>query len=112
MNNLFDDENPLFQKTFYSVRWPLYQQLLSGQWHRTGHYTPDALKYNPNCDSAVFFGTDCEGYPIGKPDNLDGNVIVFGGSGAGKTTGIAIPTLHTWKGSIFAIDTKGCATRS
>lgn len=35
-----------------------------------------------------------------------GNVIVCAPPGAGKSTGIAIPTLLTWQGSVLALDTK------
>ncbi len=37
----------------------------------------------------------------------DGHIAVFGGTGSGKTTGIAIPTLYTWKGTVFSFDFKG-----
>ena len=32
---------------------------------------------------------------------------IFGGTRSGKTTGVGIPTLHVWKGTIFAIDIAG-----
>ena len=44
---------------------------------------------------------------VGKPETLDGHVLVVGGVGSGKSSCIAIPTLRTFKGSIFAIDIKG-----
>lgn len=42
-----------------------------------------------------------------KPENVDGHILVVGGSGSGKSAAIAIPTLLTWKEPIFAIDIKG-----
>ncbi|MCL2547038.1 MAG: type IV secretory system conjugative DNA transfer family protein [Oscillospiraceae bacterium] len=44
---------------------------------------------------------------VGKPETLDGHVLVVGGVGSGKSSCIAIPTLRIFKGSIFAIDIKG-----
>jgi type IV secretion system protein VirD4 len=44
---------------------------------------------------------------IAKPTDYDGHVLVVGGAGSGKSSCVAIPTLKTWGGSIFAIDIKG-----
>lgn len=44
---------------------------------------------------------------IGKPQDVDGHILVLGGAGTGKSSCIAIPTLCTWRGPIFAIDIKG-----
>lgn len=58
----------------------------------------------------VHFGTVTCGpnvYPVGKSQNKDGHILVVGGSQTGKSSCIAIPTLSTWKGPIFAIDIKG-----
>ncbi|MCL2198867.1 MAG: type IV secretory system conjugative DNA transfer family protein [Defluviitaleaceae bacterium] len=44
---------------------------------------------------------------VGKPQEKDGHVLVVGGAGSGKSSCIAIPSLETWKGTIFAIDIKG-----
>ena len=44
---------------------------------------------------------------VGIPQEQDGNLIVFGGNGSGKSTGIAMPTLETWDGPLFATDLKG-----
>lgn len=56
-------------------------------------------------NSGVYFGQK-DGHDIGKKMSLDGHVIVFGGSGSGKSSCIAIPTLNRWDGAIFAIDIK------
>lgn len=48
---------------------------------------------------------------IGKSQNIDGHILVLGGAGTGKSSCIAIPTLLTWRGPIFAIDIKGELTR-
>ena len=42
-----------------------------------------------------------------KPEAADGHILIIGGAGSGKTSGIAIPTLMSWKNRVFAIDIKG-----
>lgn len=44
---------------------------------------------------------------IGIPQGTEGNVVVVGGNGSGKSTGIAKPTLRTWRGAICVTDIKG-----
>lgn len=41
------------------------------------------------------------------PPDQHGHVLIVGGTGTGKSRGIAIPTLLRWQGSILAIDVKG-----
>jgi type IV secretion system protein VirD4 len=38
---------------------------------------------------------------------MDGHVLVIGGTGSGKSSCVAIPTLRNWKGAVFAVDIKG-----
>jgi type IV secretion system protein VirD4 len=38
---------------------------------------------------------------------MDGHVLVCGIPGSGKSSCIAIPTLRSWKGTVFAVDIKG-----
>jgi type IV secretion system protein VirD4 len=54
----------------------------------------------------VFFGTQLNNYII-KPEEVGGHVLVCGGTGTGKSSCVAIPTLRNWRGSVFAIDIKG-----
>lgn len=54
----------------------------------------------------VIFGKWKGKYLI-KQKNIDGHVLVVGGSGSGKSTCIAIPTLEKWLIGAFAIDIKG-----
>ncbi|MDR0372085.1 MAG: type IV secretory system conjugative DNA transfer family protein [Nitrososphaerota archaeon] len=54
----------------------------------------------------IFFGARGNQYVV-KPENVDGHVLVVGGTGSGKSSCVAIPTLRSWKGSIFAVDIKG-----
>lgn len=44
---------------------------------------------------------------IGKPQKMDGHIIIIGAPGSGKTSALAIPSLSTWTGGLFAIDIKG-----
>lgn len=60
--------------------------------------------------AGVFFGRASPEHPkayIGKPTEYDGHVLVVGGSGTGKSTGIAKPTLKTWPHAMFVTDIKG-----
>lgn len=77
---------------------------------------PEKMLMRP-CEGGIFFGTappgksqkaekQCSAY-CGKPADADGNVLVLGGPGSGKTTGVVYPTLGTWPGSIVALDCKG-----
>jgi hypothetical protein len=54
----------------------------------------------------VFLGARGNQYVV-KPENMDGHVLVAGIPGSGKSSCIAIPTLRSWRGSVFAIDIKG-----
>jgi len=54
----------------------------------------------------IFFGKQYNQYVI-KPEETDGHVLVVGGTGTGKSSCIAIPTLQNWRGTIFAVDIKG-----
>jgi type IV secretion system protein VirD4 len=53
----------------------------------------------------VFFGKQQYQY-IAKPEDTDGHVLVVGGTGTGKSSCIAIPTIRNWQGAVFAIDIK------
>lgn len=44
---------------------------------------------------------------IGIPQGTEGNIVVVGGNGSGKSAGIAKPILRTWRGAICATDIKG-----
>ena len=54
----------------------------------------------------VFFGARGGQYVV-KPEEMDGHVLVVGTPGSGKSSCVAIPTLRSWKGAVFAIDIKG-----
>lgn len=110
--NNFDPNMPLIPRATFPITDITRQRIAGWQYYRSGYATPYYLIADPDSESSVFFGTSIDGFPIGRKAEYYGHVAVFGASGEGKTTSIAVPTLHTWKGSIFAFDIKGGATRS
>ena len=54
-----------------------------------------------------FWGFPSGGGYVGIPQGTEGNIMVVGGNGSGKSAGIAKPTLRTWQGAICATDIKG-----
>jgi type IV secretion system protein VirD4 len=42
-----------------------------------------------------------------KHEQTDGHILVCGGAGSGKSSGIAIPSILGWQNAVFAIDIKG-----
>lgn len=57
-----------------------------------------------------------EGFIFGKvnnnkvaysPTDEEGHIVIFGGSGSGKTSALLIPSLRVWKGNAFVIDISG-----
>lgn len=68
------------------------------------------LRLQKHGDSGVFFGRPPDGnsdFFIGMPEGSDGNIVVIGGNGCGKSQGVAMPTLGTWRSAICATDIKG-----
>lgn len=74
---------------------------------RTGNSIPPSMILHPFDNPGFLFGKTVSNHYVGKPQDKDGHIAVIGGSGSGKTTGIAIPTTYTWKGTIFSFDFKG-----
>ena len=73
-----------------------------------GQIVPNQLKLDLYHESGFFFGTKYERCEfVGKPADADGHILVAGTPGSGKTMGVAIPTLMTWKGIQIIIDVKG-----
>ncbi len=56
--------------------------------------------------SGMVFGKKGGNY-VTKKEQEDGHALVIGGAGSGKSSGIAIPTLMSWKNRAFVIDIKG-----
>ena len=76
--------------------------------YAAGDVIPEILDLNLASDSGFFFGTKYEpnGY-VGKPASQDGHILVAGVPGSGKSMGVVIPTLMTWRGSQVVLDIKG-----
>lgn len=56
--------------------------------------------------SGMVFGKKGSNY-VTKKEQEDGHALVIGGAGSGKSSGVAIPTLMSWKYRAFVIDVKG-----
>lgn len=56
--------------------------------------------------SGMVFGKKGSSY-VTKKEEEDGHALVIGGAGSGKSSGVAIPTLMSWKNRAFVIDIKG-----
>lgn len=56
--------------------------------------------------SGMVFGKKGSRY-VTKKEEEDGHALVIGGAGSGKSSGVAIPTLMSWKNRAFVIDIKG-----
>lgn len=74
-----------------------------------GFSIPWQLRLNVK-EAGVFFGCADKSdqiHYVGMPQGADGNIIIIGGNGSGKSSGIIKPTLSTWNGAICATDIKG-----
>lgn len=72
--------------------------------------TPKEIILKRDDDPGFFFGgigQSKKGHYIGIPQGKEGNIVVIGGNGSGKSAGIAKPTLRMWQGAICATDVKG-----
>ena len=67
------------------------------------------LNYPPNNGPGITFGVTSEPSrePIGMMEKAEGNAIVIGSVGAGKSFSIARQTLESSQHAIFALDVKG-----
>ena len=88
------------------------EQIKDESFERKGRYIPKEMVTEQYKNAGVFFGKKkfkktLDNVYIGKSIGSDGNVLVVGGAGSGKSSCIAMPTLETWGGGIFAIDIKG-----
>lgn len=66
--------------------------------------------YHDLYEPGVFFGTKPGSDPLkyaGMPRGADGNIMIVGGNGSGKSSGIAKLTLERWPGAMCVTDIKG-----
>lgn len=84
---------------------------LSGTTAGSEDLVPYRYRLSLDYNSGFFFGTEQErsaqGKYIGKPSDEDGHILCVGESGRGKTQGLVIPTLRTWRGLQVILDVKG-----
>lgn len=71
---------------------------------------PAAMLLAIRGDSGFFLGLPGEpggNNYIGIPQGTEGNIVVIGGNGSGKSAGIAKPTLRTWQSAICLYAQRG-----
>lgn len=71
---------------------------------------PELVKAGLVGSPGVVFGRK-DAKLIEKPELVEGHVLIVGGSGTGKSRGVAIPTLLRWPGAALVIDIKGELSR-
>jgi type IV secretion system protein VirD4 len=75
---------------------------------REGKNVPGWMLLNPIKDRGFHFGKVnlSDEYYVGKPQHEDGNILIIGGPGCGKTSAMVKPSLDSWGGHIVIIDVK------
>lgn len=68
---------------------------------------PKRMILKRDYDPGFFFGSQNQEHYVGISQGEEGNIVIIGGSGSGKSAGVAKPTLRMWKGAICATDIKG-----
>ena len=66
---------------------------------------PDKMRLF-SAESGIIFGRTISGR-VGLRFNSEGNVLLIGGPGSGKSSCIIMPTLSAWDGPFVAVDIKG-----
>ena len=74
-----------------------------------GYIIPPQMALPVRGCPGLFFGLPNGPSPnyVGMPQGSEEHIVVVGGSGSGKSNGIAMPTLRVWGGAICATDIKG-----
>ena len=70
---------------------------------------PNSLLLKDDTNGVIFGYLEADDHDtlVGMPEGDEGNILVVGGNGSGKSYGIALPTLRRWRGAICATDLKG-----
>lgn len=71
---------------------------------------PKQIRLNTRAAPGICFGYKSAlgtGQYVGMPQGEEGNILIIGGNGSGKSAGIAKPTLYFWHGAICVTDIKG-----
>lgn len=80
-------------------RWtPIPNDLLIDRFSDTGGIT-----FGLSNSQTPFFPA----YRVGIPQGTEGHIVIIGGSGSGKSSGIAAPTMESYKGPMVVTDIKG-----
>lgn len=77
---------------------------------RDADNVPEQMLLDIHSDSGFVFGVKSEfGLEkyVGMQQGAEGNILVIGGNGSGKSAGVAKPTLRMWQGTMCVTDIKG-----
>ena len=84
-------------------RWtPIPNDLLIDRFRDTGGIT-----FGLSNSQTSFFAA----YRVGIPQGAEGHIVIIGGSGSGKSSGIAAPSMESYKGPMVVTDIKGELSR-
>lgn len=87
-------------------------QITKQQWESIDNNgrIPSSLSLDKNEDSGFCFGTNDNGDTtqyVGFSQGTEGNILIAGGNGSGKSASIIKPTLVTWSSALCVTDVKG-----
>lgn len=80
-----------------------------------GRNIPDDLILDVGKESGFYFGLEKDygpGWYVGRPSEWEGNILVVGTSGCGKSYVCGKSTLRTWRDPLVALDIKGELSRN
>ena len=95
----------IMRKVKREPRYSIIKEILRMQQDKATTNPQPTDRIVRNTREGIIFGNK-NGQIVGRHENMDGHVMVVGGTGSGKSSCVVIPTLRAWQSSIFAMDIK------